>query len=204
MTRIFSLEFFVVVLCIVNVFLFVAMGLIIRRINRRYENEDKHHPGDEIGNAFRTGNPKENTGDEKAAGSARDILDMLTPLVAQAKDAATSFDRQIREKRALIKNINETLDSRIISINLLLSRAETLHRKLEDRQKTFQEDKPKRPFSEPLISGGTSVVDQQNQIIDLYYQKMDIDTIAQQLSLPKGEVQLVIDLKEKFIAMEQT
>ncbi len=204
MTRLVSLEFFVVVLCIVNVFLFIAMGLIIRRINRRYENGDIYYPDDQIANTSPTGKTPENTGDQKTAGSAGDILELLTPLVTQAKDAATSFDRQIREKRGLIKNINEALDSRIISINLLLSRAETLHRKLEDRQKTFQEDKPKRPFSEPLISGGTSVVDQQNRIIDLYYQKMDIDTIAQQLSLPKGEVQLVIDLKEKFIAMEQT
>ncbi|MFN2357804.1 MAG: DUF6115 domain-containing protein [Desulfotignum sp.] len=204
MTRLLSLEFFVVVLCIVNVFLFIAMGLIIRRINRRYENGGMHPAENLIATPSPTEKPKENTGDETTAGSAREILDMLTPLVAQANDAATSFDRQIREKRGLIKTINEALDSRIISINLLLSRAETLHQKLEERQNTFQDDKPKRPVSDPLPSGSTSVVDQQNQIIDLYHRKMDVDTIAQKLSLPKGEVQLVIDLKEKFIAMEQT
>ena len=45
--------------------------------------------------------------------------------------------------------------------------------------------------------------DQQNKILSLYYQNLDVDTIAQKLSLPKGEVRLVIDLKEKFIAMEK-
>ena len=44
---------------------------------------------------------------------------------------------------------------------------------------------------------------QQNKIIDLYYQREDVDAIAEKLSIPKGEVQLVIDLKEKFIAMEK-
>jgi hypothetical protein len=33
---------------------------------------------------------------------------------------------------------------------------------------------------------------------------MDVDTIAERLSIPKGEVALVIDLKEKFIAMEKS
>ena len=54
-----------------------------------------------------------------------------------------------------------------------------------------------------LASTSTGVIDQQNQIIEMYYQNFDIDTIAQRLSIPKGEVQLVIDLKKKFVAMEK-
>jgi hypothetical protein len=33
---------------------------------------------------------------------------------------------------------------------------------------------------------------------------MDVDTIAERLSIPRREVSLVIDLKEKFIAMEKS
>lgn len=204
MTQLFTLEFLVAALCIVNVFMFIAVGMIIRRVNTRFKNSDIYADPDRRQTPYYDRETIENQDDEKAGRSARDIIDMLTPLVTEAKNAATSFDSQIREKRGLIKNLNDALDSRIISINLLLSRAETLHQKFEDQQKAFQEDRPVRPFSDPLSSGGTTVVDQQNQIIDLYFQKMDVDTIAQKLSLPKGEVQLVIDLKEKFIAMEQS
>ncbi len=132
--------------------------------------------------------------------SAREILDMLEPLVMESKKAALSFDDQIREKRKLSKNLNDALDTRIISINLLLSRADVLQKKLEERQRTIQHEPVLKTV---LPSREGNVVDQQNQIIDLYYQKADVDSIAQRLSLPKGEVQLVIDLKEKFIAMEQ-
>ncbi|MBU3954676.1 MAG: hypothetical protein KJ658_21305, partial [Proteobacteria bacterium] len=134
--------------------------------------------------------------------SAREIMDMLEPLVMESRKAALSFDEQIREKRKLSKDLNDALDTRIISINLLLSRAKALQKKMEDRQQTIQQTVPvfktvHTPFRE------SNVVDQQNQIIDLYYQNTDIDTIAEKLSIPKGEVQLVIDLKEKFVAMEQ-
>ncbi len=203
MTQLFTLEFLVAALCIVNVFVFITVWMIIRRVNSRFKNSDIHPDPDRRQASYHAGETIENQDDEKAGRSARDIIDMLTPLVTEAKNAATSFDSQIREKRGLIKSLNDALDSRIISINLLLSRAEALHQKLEDQQKAFQEDRPVRPISDPLSSGGTTVVDQQNQIIDLYFQKMDVDTIAQKLSLPKGEVQLVIDLKEKFVAMEQ-
>lgn len=203
MTQLFSLEFLVTALCIVNVFVFIAVGMIIRRVNTRFKNSDMDADPGRMQASPHGREAIENLDDEKAGRSARDIIDMLTPLVTEAKNAATSFDSQIREKRELIKSLNDALDSRIISINLLLSRAEALHQKLENQQKAFQEDRPVRPFSDPLPSGSSTVVDQQNQIIDLYFQKMDVDTIAQKLSLPKGEVQLVIDLKEKFIAMEQ-
>lgn len=203
MTHLFSMEFLVAALCIVNVFLFIALGLMLRRFNRCFTNSGMSSAHDQATAPYRAGDAMENPAEEAADRSAKDIIAMLTPLVTEAKNAAASFDSQIREKRGLIKNLNEALDSRIININLLLSRAEALHKKLEDQQKSFQEGTPAQPFSNPLPSGGTTLVDQQNQIIDLYSQKMDVDTIARKLSLPKGEVQLVVDLKEKFIAMEQ-
>jgi uncharacterized coiled-coil protein SlyX len=203
MTQLFSLEFLAAALCIVNVFMFIALGLILKRISSRFKDSGISGGLDPSAVSYQAGQAEENLDDEKAGRSAKDIIEMLTPLVNEAKNAAASFDSQIREKRGLIKNLNDALDSRIININLLLSRADALHKKLEDQQKTFQEDPPARTFSSPMPSGGTTLVDQQNQIIDLYFQKMDVDTIAQKLSLPKGEVQLVIDLKEQFIAMER-
>ncbi len=61
---------------------------------------------------------------ESTEEAANEIIEMLEPFVKESKATADSFDRQIKEKRKLINELNESLDSRIISINLLISRAE--------------------------------------------------------------------------------
>ena len=198
MTPVFSLEFLVTALFILNGFLVVFLLVVVRRVGRLYaenrEIPESPEPGSE--------------GVDAVSNSAREVLDLLGPLVRESKDAAVSFEEQIREKREVSKRLNKALDSRIISINLLLSRAETLQKRFEKQQKeildqaSFQQISPYFGPSEKLPAGA-NVLDQQNKIIDLFYQKKDIDTIAQMLSIPKGEVQLVVDLKEKFLAMEQ-
>ena len=192
MTDIISLEFLIAVLFIIDVFIVVLLFLFAKRINQRVNQMN-------LGQMNLVPNMP---GENPALESAREILDLLEPLVDESRKAASSFDEQIREKRKLSKDLNDALDTRIISINLLLSRADSLQKKLEDRQVTIQQS---APGLSPAIfpSRESNVLDQQNQIIDLYHQRENVDTIAEKLSIPKGEVQLVIDLKEKFIAMEK-
>ncbi len=190
MTNIVSLEFLIAVLFIIDVFLVILLLLFAKRVKQMNLGTSNSHP------------PSNHLEEKAAFESAREILDMLEPLVLESRKTALSFDEQIREKRKLSKDLNDALDTRIISINLLLSRADDLQKKLEDRQQTIQQAEPVlKTVHSP--SRESNVVDQQNQIIDLYYQKANVATIAEKLSIPKGEVQLVIDLKEKFIAMEQ-
>ena len=196
MIPIFSLEFLIAVLFIIDVFLVILLFLFARRANQRM-NQMNLCPENESMDIF-SHLPEDN----QAVESARQILDMLEPLVKESRRAALSFDEQIREKRKLSKDLNDALDTRIISINLLLSRAAALQKKLEEREYTTRQ--AASVFSSvQTFPKESNVLDQQNQIIDLYYQRKDVDTIAEKLSIPKGEVQLVIDLKEKFIAMEK-
>lgn len=199
MIPIFSLEFLITVLFIIDVFLVILLFLFARRANQRMNQMNLYPENESIDIPSRTPD------DNQAFESAKQILDLLEPLVKESRRAALSFDEQIREKRKLSKDLNDALDTRIISINLLLSRAATLQKKLEDREyTTLQAAQPADPvFNAVQLPKATNVLDQQNQIIDLYYQRKDVDTIAEKLSIPKGEVQLVIDLKEKFIAMEK-
>ncbi len=201
MTDIVSLEFLIAVLFIIDVFLVVLLLLFAKRINQRVNQMNLG----QMNLASRNGimDPPPHIPEEnRALESARQILDLLEPLVTESRKAALSFDEQIREKRKLSRDLNDALDTRIISINLLLSRADSLQKKLEDRQHTIQQPVPVfNPAPSPFRAN--NVLDQQNQIIDLYRQREDVDTIAEKLSIPKGEVQLVIDLKEKFIAMEK-
>jgi flagellar motility protein MotE (MotC chaperone) len=127
--------------------------------------------------------------------------EMIEPILEASKDAAMEFERLVQEKQTLTRKLDQSLDSKIISINLLLSRANTLYTQLENQHNSLLNALPKGGSA--LFQQETDVLDQQQRIIDLYYQKMDVDTIAERLSIPKGEVALVIDLKEKFIAMEK-
>jgi len=195
MTDIVSLEFLIAVLFIIDVFFVILLLLFAKRISQRVNQRNLGSRNDSM-------DPSQLPGETMASESGREILDMLEPLVAESRKTAMRFDEQIRDKRKLSKDLNEALDARIISINLLLSRADSLQKKLEVRQQMIQQ--PAQVLSAaPGFPRESTVLDQQNKIIDLYYQREDVDAIAEKLSIPKGEVQLVIDLKEKFIAMEK-
>ncbi|MFA5906078.1 MAG: hypothetical protein WC836_19255, partial [Desulfobacula sp.] len=71
---------------------------------------------------------------DPARDTASDIIDMLKPLVKESRDAAVLFDEQIKDKKRFLKGLNDALDSRIININLLLSRADAMQKRLEERQ----------------------------------------------------------------------
>ncbi|MBF0468115.1 MAG: hypothetical protein HQK61_04405 [Desulfamplus sp.] len=193
--------------------------------------------------------------------AAQDIIDLLDPLVKGSESAANAFDHQIKEKQRLIKGLNDALDARIISINLLLSRSEVIlnandksiyqgntgrgdstsarRTDSERRGSSFsslgQEPSGLRDNASELranpfynqdhssgnrsfadIDGGhnplqgdidtktqENMFDQQQRIVEWYQRGLDVDTIASKLSMPRGEVQLVISLKEKFVKMEK-
>ena len=196
MTNIFSLEFLVAVLFIVDVFLFLLIILIVKRVSRfRVQGTDPS-------SLQADGSGRESQ--EAAFESAAQVLELLEPLVKESKAAANDFESLLKEKKKLTKDLNDALDSRIISINLLLSRAATLQKQMEEEQQRLRHSMTSAAKPPPSLSPREpDVIDQQNQILDLHRSRMDVDTIAEQLSIPKGEVQLVIDLKEKFMAMEQ-
>lgn len=119
---------------------------------------------------------------EAAQEAARQVIGLLEPILNEAKTTAATFEDQLKEKARLVQSINERLDSRIISLNLLLNRANSqLSEGPEDD-----------------ASSGNHIYDQQNAILKLYGENIDPEEIAKRLSMPRGEVDLVIDLKKKF------
>ncbi|MCP3874228.1 MAG: hypothetical protein GY699_13865 [Desulfobacteraceae bacterium] len=191
MIELLSIEFWIVVLFFLNFSLVMFLFLFVKKINRLnlgIQDTAHHDTKMDDGNHVHR--------------SATDIIDLLEPLVKESRKAAISFDEQIKEKKRLLKELNDALDSRIISINLLLSRADALQKKLEEKQNQVNVSSA-LPSDLNLKSFSNSVIDEQNQIVEMYNKNFDIDDIAQRLSIPKGEVQLVIDLKKKFIAMER-
>ncbi|WDP89792.1 MAG: hypothetical protein HUN04_08745 [Desulfobacter sp.] len=198
MMKLFSLEFLVAVLFIIDLFFFFLIFLVVRRVNRLISaaRSRESEPGSEGSGTFADAAQVAAAGAAETA--AGDVKARLIPLIEASGDAAEEFDRLIREKKKISRQLNDALDDKIISINLLLSRASALEKKLETSRQSL-------PASGGFIppERGNTVLDQQSRIIEMYYRNVDIDTIAEQLSIPKGEVQLVIDLKEKCTAMEK-
>ncbi len=192
MIKLFSVEFWIVILFFINFSLVLFVFMFIRKINRFFAEQD-----------FQAAFEKEREENDPVPDTASAIMGMLEPLVKDSRDAAIQFDEQIKDKKRLIKSLNDALDSRIININLLLSRADAMQKKIEERQAESG-----RMFADLSREGAVEVPagtleNQQHQILKMYHQNYDIDTIAQELSIPRGEVQLVVDLKKKFLEMEK-
>ena len=116
------------------------------------------------------------------------IIQMLEPLIRDADSTAKSFEKQLNEKKRLINHLNESLDGRIISLNLLLNRTDAL----------FTSD------FRGFVSGDRKhVFDQQEAILEQFNKGHDAATAARTLSIPKNEVEMVYDLKQKFLSLEQ-
>lgn len=128
-------------------------------------------------------------GSDAAGMAAGKVLALLEPVLNEAETAAKIFESQIMEKKILIRDLNEKLDSRIISLNLLLNRADACL-----ASKTFGTSDETSP--------GAGISDMQEAILVMFEKGLTAQSIAEKLSVARKEVDLVIALKKKFIAME--
>ena len=115
--------------------------------------------------------------------AAEKTIAMLEPLLNEADSTAKTFEKQLKKKGMLIERLNEKIDSRIIGLNLLLNRAELQLNDGPGIQQTHMD----------------KAYDHQESIVHLHMKGCNSEDIARKLSLPKGEVDLVIDLKNKLI-----
>ena len=193
MINFFSMEFWIGIQFVINlIFVFLLLGFIKKLKQENYTKNSSQACCDD----FR----KEKN---QTSITSKKIIEMLESLVLEADSLAKNFGEQIKEKKRLIKGLNDALDSRIISINLLLSRAESLHRTQEQPNLSKVISSVLHASEKKNISEKTyDVFEQQKSIIKLYNKGYDVDSIASNLSMPKGEVLLVIDLKKKFLEME--
>lgn len=116
-------------------------------------------------------------------------IELFESLIADAGKMADQFRSQLEEKHRLIKGLNEKLDRRIISLNVLLNRADIQISSIGNKQSPGS-------FS-PVIPGA-----QQSEVISLAKEGFGPEEIAKKLLIPPGEVKLMLDLNEKFSKMQ--
>ncbi len=119
-----------------------------------------------------------------------DEANSLESVLRDARDVAKQFDVQLKEKQHIVSRLNERLDSRIISLNLLLNRAEA---SLDSGQNVLEKN----------ATSHKDVNELQRQVLALDQAGLGPGKIAGRLGIAKGEVALVLDLKRKFREMEQ-
>jgi DNA-binding NarL/FixJ family response regulator len=120
------------------------------------------------------------------------ITTTLEPLLKDAHKVGRQFEAQLKEKQEIARRLNEHLDSHIISLNLLLNRAELC---LVSGENT--------PTPERKTTLRKDVYDLQQEIITLSEKGLSAEKIANRLGIAEGEVTLVLDLKKKFRDIEQ-
>ncbi len=93
------------------------------------------------------------------------------------------FVSQLKAKSQFINGLNEQLDSRIASLNVLLNRSSVLLSSYDDPENS----------DKALMESSSS---RQSEILVLANDGYDIAEISKKLSLPKGEVMLVLNLNK--------
>lgn len=107
-------------------------------------------------------------------------LSIFESVLTDADKMTAQFKEQLAEKNLLINKLNKELDKKIMSINVLLNRADVL---LSDQMQTGEDS--------------ASPSTHEKEIIKLAQQGRDLESIAESLSIPKAEVMLVLKLRKK-------
>lgn len=105
-------------------------------------------------------------------------------LLADANIMSSKFNEMLQEKKEIVKTLNEHLEKRVNSLNSMLNRTDALlfkHR--TGNQEAYNKD---------------SFKNHKKEIVQLAKEGFDLDYIADNLSIPKEEVMLVLDLKKKI------
>jgi len=121
--------------------------------------------------------------DPQRRGMLNKGVGLFESVLKEADTTSRKFNELLEEKHRLIRSLNEQLDKRILSLNVLLNRAEALLSKdrRPDQSKTDMNDQD-------------SV---RAEILEFAKQGYETEHIAKKLSIPKGEVKLVLDMKRK-------
>jgi len=109
---------------------------------------------------------------------------MFESLLVDADKISGQLREELEEKHQLINGLNEKLDKRVMSLNVLLNRADALLSSY-DRGPADANDNP------------VSLKSQEKEILRLAKKGLDLEKITQILTIPKGEVKLVLDLNKR-------
>ncbi|MCB9481299.1 MAG: hypothetical protein H6680_05705 [Desulfobacteraceae bacterium] len=117
--------------------------------------------------------------------ASKDALKFISPLFDEAQKTAEKFDILIKEKRKIVRDLNEALDSRISTLTFLVNRAENSINSVSPPNSFDSED------ITPIHSNNTKIF----ELADRGYKAEDI---SRELGISAGEVSMILSLKKKI------
>ena len=145
-------------LILIQIVIDIAIIIVFLAVIRRLQNPRKGPPLDKAAQVFES-------------------------LLVEADKTGQQFKDQLEEKHSLIKSLNEQLDKRILSLNVLLNRADVLLSR-----------HGRNAYAQTNSAGHDS---HKGKIIELAKKGYKAEHIAKKLAIPKAEVKLVLDVKRK-------
>jgi len=109
-------------------------------------------------------------------------INVFESLVKDADYTAGQFNKQLKEKHHIINKLNDRLDKRISSLKMLINRSDIVLSN-HDAAMTAEE------------TGGQKNHSRHAEIMQLDKKGYSIEEIAQKLSIQRGEVTLVLNMK---------
>ncbi|MGE4518644.1 MAG: hypothetical protein AB7E04_03965 [Desulfobacteraceae bacterium] len=117
--------------------------------------------------------------------ASKEAFDLLSPFFNEAEKTAEKFDMLIREKRKIVNQLNETLDSRISTLTFLVNRAENAI------NSASSQNMPEQDEIMPLQSSHA-------KITELFSKGLKVEEISKELGISAGEVSMILSLRKKM------
>ena len=121
--------------------------------------------------------------------SLNEKLKRYESLLTDAADMSVKFNEMLQEKKDIVTKVNEHLDKRIKSLQVMLDRTDAL---LFNHRMNSSDDSVKNTLK-----------NHNEEIIKLAEEGYDPDYIADSLFISKEEVMLVLDLKKKISKIDR-
>lgn len=129
--------------------------------------------------------------------SSSKIKKMMQPFLSDAEKTSSKFDYQIKEKKRLIRDLNDTLDTRISNLTFLINRADNV---LNSEMRTVPQTNfvVKESYASEPVQEVKEPTNIERRILELYEKGYENERIAKDLGITIGEVSMIISLRKKF------
>jgi len=108
---------------------------------------------------------------------------IIFPFLSEAKKVSEEFDFQVKEKRKIVKQLNETMEAKITSLNFMISRADAIVNTMSLKENLNEEQ---------------HLENAEEKIITLYEKGYSNSEISEITGVTEGEVSIIVSLRQKI------
>jgi len=112
-------------------------------------------------------------------------IKVFESLLGNVDHMSTHFEKNITEKYLVLKQLDEKIDQRVARLQDLLEKADKTIVAMEHHERPINREKK-----------ALAELNQEDQILQMVNDGVEMEEIAERLSIPRGTVKLVMELKK--------